>query len=147
MKILIHIFFLYNSLATNFTNSHETTISVIREISGFNFTNESFEISDDITAAIKQGKASEIVKFFDTKVAVKIINQEDVLSKSQAEANLKYFFEKHAVKNFTASHVSSVNNSVQYITGSLETSNGKFRVSVLIRRNLISQFRIETDND
>ena len=105
------------------------------------------EVSDDIVAAIKQGKASELVKYFDEKVSVKIINQEDVLSKSQAEANLQFFFEKHSVKNFTSSHVSSVNNSSQYITGSLETSNGKFRVSVLIRRNLISQFRIENDND
>ncbi|MBX3163729.1 MAG: DUF4783 domain-containing protein [Bacteroidetes bacterium] len=149
MKILIHIFFLFfvKSSVANYINYPQAEISVIREINGFNFTNESFEVSDDITAAIKQGKASELVKFFDTKVIIKIINQEDVLSKSQAEANLKYFFEKHTVKNFTASRVSSVNNSMQYLTGSLETSSGKFRVSVLIRRNLISQFRIETDND
>lgn len=124
MKLLINIFYLLFSLF--FTGA---------------------EVSDDIVAALKQGKASELVKYFDEKVSVKIINQEDVLSKSQAEANLQFFFEKHTVKNFTSSHVSSVNNSSQYITGSLETSNGKFRVSVLIRRNLISQFRIENDND
>lgn len=105
------------------------------------------EMSDDIIAALKQGKSTELVKFFDEKVSIKIINQEDVLSKSQAEANLKYFFEKHAVKTFTSTHVSSVNNTSQYITGSLETANGKFRVSILIRRNLISQFRIENDNE
>ena len=105
------------------------------------------EVSDDIIAALKQGKASEIVKYFDEKVSIKIVNQEDVLSRSQAEANLKYFFEKHTVKNFSASHKSSINNNSQYITGMLETSGGKFRVSILIRRNLISQFRIENDND
>ena len=106
-----------------------------------------FDVSDDVVAALKGGKASELVKFFDEKVSIKIITQEDVLSKSQAEANLKYFFEKHPVKSFTGSHTSAVNNSQQYITGTLETSNEKFRVSILIRRNLISQFRIETDND
>src|ERR1044071_7456567 len=84
------------------------------------------DVSEDITAALKQGKSSELVKYFDEKVSIRIINQEDVLSKSQAEANLKYFFEKHPVKNFNSSHVSSVNNSAQYITGNLETSNGKF---------------------
>jgi hypothetical protein len=105
------------------------------------------ETSDDVLAALKQGKASELVKYFDEKVSIKIINQEDVLSKSQAEANLKYFFEKHPVKGLSSTHVSSVNNSAQYITGTLETSNGKFRVSVLLRRNLVSQFRIETDNE
>jgi hypothetical protein len=105
------------------------------------------EVSDEIVTALKQGKSAELAKYFAEKVSVKITTQEDVLSKSQAEANIKYFFEKHAVKNFSSSHVSSMNNSSQYITGTLETSNGKFRVSILIRNNLISQFRIENDND
>jgi hypothetical protein len=105
------------------------------------------EVGDEIVVALKQGKSSELVKYFDQKVSIKLVNQEDVLSKSQAEANLKYFFEKHTVKSFVSAHVSSVNNNSQYITGTLETSNGKFRVSILIRHNLISQFRIENDND
>lgn len=105
------------------------------------------DVTDEIVSALKQGKASELVKYFDQKVTVKIINQEDVLSKPQAEANLKYFFEKHPVKNFTGSHASTVNNSQQYITGTLETTKEKFRVSILIRKGLISQFRIETEND
>lgn len=107
----------------------------------------SAEVSDDVVNALKQGKTSELVKHFGEKVSVKLINQEDVLSKSQAEANIKYFFDKHTVKAFTSSHVSSVNNSAQYITGTLETNNGKFRVSILIRNNLITQFRIENNND
>lgn len=105
------------------------------------------DITEEIVAAVKQGKSADIVKYFDEKISIKIINQEDVLSKSQAEANVKYFFEKHPVKNFTAVHVSSINNSSQYITGTLETSNEKFRVSILLRRNLIAQFRIENAND
>ncbi len=104
------------------------------------------DLSEEVINAIKQGKSSELVKHFDEKVSIKIISQEDVLSKSQAEANLKYFFEKHPVKSFTSTHTSAVNNQSQYITGTLETTNGKFRVSVLIRRNLVSQFRIENDN-
>ena len=105
------------------------------------------DVPDEIISALKQGKSSELVKYFGDKVSVKISNQEDVLSKSQAEANIKYFFDKHTVKAFSSSHVSSMNNSAQYITGTLETANGKFRVSVLIRNNLISQFRIEDDNE
>ena len=105
------------------------------------------ELTDEIVLALKQGKSAELVKYFEEKVSIKLLNQEDVLSKSQAEANLNYFFEKHPVKNFSGTHASTVNNSQQYITGTLETANGKFRVSILIRRNLISQFRIENDND
>jgi Domain of unknown function (DUF4783) len=113
----------------------------------FAFFFGALEVSDEIVANIKAGKASELVKSFDEKVSIKIIEQEDVLSRSQAEANLKYFFEKHPVKNFSSVHVSRNSTTLQYLTGSLETSNGKFRVSVLIKRNLVSQFRIENDNE
>lgn len=114
-------------------------------ISGWSFY--SLEVSDEIVNALKAGKASDLVKYFDEKVALKIINQEDVLSRAQAEANLKHFFSKNTVKTFTSSHVSSMNKQSQYITGTLETSAGKYRVSILIRHNLVSQFRIEYDNE
>jgi len=114
-------------------------------ISGWGFA--SLEVSDEIVTALKAGKASDLVKYFDEKVALKIINQEDVLSRAQAEANLKHFFSKNAVRAFTSSHVSSMNKQSQYITGTLETSGGKYRVSILIRHNLVSQFRIEYDNE
>ena len=106
-----------------------------------------FDVTDDVVAAIKGGKSSELVKFFDEKLTVKILNQEDLLSKAQAEANLKFFFEKHIIKNFAVSQSRTVNSTVQFVSGSLETANGKFRVSILLRRNLISQFRIENDNE
>lgn len=105
------------------------------------------EPADDIVNAIKAGKVTELVKYFDAKVSVKIINQEDLLSRAQAEANLKYFFDKHPVKSFSSTHKSSVNNSSQYITGRLETTNGNFRVSILIRSGMISQMRIESENE
>lgn len=114
-------------------------------VSGLSFL--SADLSDDLVSALRSGKASELVKYFDEKVALKLLNQEDVLSKAQAEANLKHFFSKHQVKAFTSSHVSSMNKQSQYITGTLETSAGKFRVSILIRHNLVSQFRIEQENE
>lgn len=105
------------------------------------------DVSEEIIVALKHGKSSELVKYFDDKVSLKIINQEDVLSRSQAESNMKVFFEKHAVKALSSIHVSEVNNAQQYLTANLETNNGKFRVSILIRKNLISQLRIENDNE
>lgn len=119
-------------------------ISIVFFISSF-FS--AFDVTDDVVAAIKGGKSSELVKFFDEKLTVKILNQEDLLSKSQAEANIKFFFEKHIIKNFTVSQSRTVNTNVQFVSGSMETANGKFRVSILMRRNLISQFRIENDNE
>lgn len=114
-------------------------------VSGLSFWSD--DLSDDLVAALRSGKASELVKYFDEKVALKLLNQEDVLSKAQAEANLKHFFSKYQVKAFSSSHVSSMNKQSQYITGTLETNAGKFRVSILIRHNLVSQFRIEKENE
>ena len=56
------------------------------------------------------------------------------------------FFAKHKVKSYKTAHTSVVNGDQQFITGSLDTSHGKFRISILVRGNLISQFRIENDN-
>ena len=113
----------------------------------FSFLFSGGDVTEEIITSIKQSKTTDLVKYFDEKVSIKIITQEDVLSKQQADANIKYFFEKHNVKAFTNTKTSTVNNTTQYITGNLETSNGKFKVSILVRRSLIAQFRIETDND
>jgi hypothetical protein len=104
------------------------------------------DINDDINNGLKQGNASEIVKNFADRVSIKVLNQEDLLSKSQAQALIEDFFSKHKVKSYQTSHTSIVNSDQQFITGSLDTMNGKFRISILVRGNVISQFRIETDN-
>jgi len=111
---------------------------------GFSFALQ--DINDDINNALKQGNASEIVKNFADRVSIKVLNQEDLLSKSQAQALIEDFFSKHKVKSYQTSHTSIVNGDQQFITGSLDTMNGKFRISILVRGNVISQFRIETDN-
>lgn len=105
------------------------------------------DINDDVNNALKQGNASEIVKMFSEKVSIKVLDQEDLLSKSQAQALIEDFFNKHKVKNYQTSHTSIINGDQQFITGSLETSNGRYRISILVRGSVISQFRIENDNE
>jgi hypothetical protein len=104
------------------------------------------DINDDITNSLKQGNASELVKSFSEKIAIKVLNQEDLLSKSQAQALIEDFFNKHKVKNYQTAHTSIVNSNQQFITGFLETVNGRYRISILVRGSVISQFRIENDN-
>lgn len=119
---------------------------VITLISLFSFSFTQREITDDVANSLKQGNASELVKHFAEKVSIKVLNQEDLLSKSQAQALLADFFTKHKVKAYQTSHTSIVNGDQQFITGSLDTNNGKFRISILVRGSVISQFRIENDN-
>jgi hypothetical protein len=116
-------------------------------ITFFSFLFTVNDTAEDAINALKQAKVSDLIKLFDEKVSIKLLNQEDVLSKAQAEANIKAFFDKHPIKNFSSSHISSNNPNMQFVTGNLETANGKFRVSMLIRRNLITQFRIEYLNE
>lgn len=105
------------------------------------------DINEDVTVALKQGSSTNLVKLFSDKIAIKVLNQEDLLSKSQAQALIEDFFSKHKVKSYQTSHTSIVNGDQQFITGSLITNTGNFRISILVRGNVISQFRIENDND
>lgn len=102
-------------------------------------------MNEDISLALKQGNASELVKFFSNKVSIKVLGPEDLLSKAQAQAIIEDFFLVNKVKNYQTTHTSIVNGNQQFITGIIDTSSGKYRISLLIRENLISQFRIENE--
>ncbi|HRF99627.1 MAG TPA: DUF4783 domain-containing protein [Bacteroidia bacterium] len=115
-------------------------------ISIFSFAFTLQDITDEVANALKQGNTSELVKSFSEKISIKVLNQEDLLSKAQAQAVIEDFFSKHKVKGYQTSHTSIVNGNQQFITGTLDTNNGKFRISILVRGNVISQFRIEHDN-
>ena len=115
-------------------------------ISIFSFAFSLQDITDEVANALKQGNTSELVKSFSEKISIKVLNQEDLLSKAQAQAVIEDFLSKHKVKGYQTSHTSIVNGNQQFITGTLDTNNGKFRISILVRGNVISQFRIEHDN-
>ena len=106
---------------------------------------------EDVATAIRSGNPKNISKYFIEHIDLKVIEQEDVYSKQQAEMILKDFFAKHPVKSFTIAHKSAPKGGSQYIIGTLETSNGKFRTYFLIKttgaETLIQQFRIETENE
>lgn len=120
----------------------------IISISSFAFT---IDVIDDIAAAIRSGNPKNISKFFIDNIDLKVIEQEDVYSKQQAEMILKDFFTKHPVKAYTVAHKSQPKAGSQYVIGTLETANGKFRTYFLIKtagaQTLIQQFRIETENE
>lgn len=109
------------------------------------------DVSDDIAVAIRSGNAKEISKHFSDNIDLKILDKEDIYSKAQSELIIKDFFIKHPVKTFTIVHKSASKNDAQYAIGLLETSNGKFRIYFLLKKNadklLIQQFRIESENE
>ncbi len=111
----------------------------------------SVDLIDGISTAIRSGNPQNISKYFIENIDLKVIAQEDVYSKQQAEMILKDFFSKHPVKSFTVAHKSEPKGGSQYVIGTLETGTGKFRIYFLIKttgsNTLIQQFRIETENE
>lgn len=109
------------------------------------------DVIDGIASAIRSGNAGNVSKYFIENVDLKVISQEDVYSKPQAEMILKNFFAKHPVKSYTIVHKSEPKNGSQYVIGTLDTANGKFRVNFVVKttgsESLIQQFRIETGNE
>lgn len=109
------------------------------------------DVVDDIAGAIRTGNPKSISSYFIENVDLKVIDQEDVYSKQQAEMILKNFFSKHPVKTFLIAHKSVEKNGSQYIIGTLETANGKFRTYFLVKtavgKTLIQQFKIENENE
>ncbi len=116
-------------------------------ISMFSLSFSVNDVTDDIAAYLKAGNSQSLATKFADKISIKILDVEDLLSKAQAQALIEVFFSKHKVKNYTTLHSSFINTGHQFITGNLETNDGKYRVSILVRGNIISQFRIENDND
>lgn len=106
---------------------------------------------EDVANAIKTGNAGQISKHFSDNIDLKILDKEEVYSKSQAELIIKDFLAKHVVKSFTITHKSSAKNDSEYAIGSLETSSGKYRVYYLMKKTanklLVNQFKIEIENE
>lgn len=107
------------------------------------------DVIDDIASAIRSGNPKSISKYFIERIDMKMIDKEDVFSKQQAEMILKDFFDKHVIKSYTVAHKSEAKNGSQYVIGTLDTSNGKFRTYFLIKttgdKTLVQQFRIENE--
>ncbi len=109
------------------------------------------DVADDIAGAIRSGNPKNISSYFIDNIDLKVIDQEDVYSKQQAEMILKDFFSKHPVKAYSVAHKSVEKSGSQYVIGTLETTNGKFRTYFLIKtaagKTLIQQFKIENENE
>ena len=111
------------------------------------------DIIDDLSAQFRTGSAREIAKHFAGSVELIVIDQEDVYSKAQSEQILKDFFVKNTPNKSTIIHRISSNPNYRYGILSLNTKNGKFRVTFTLKlikatnNFLISELRIEQDRE
>lgn len=110
------------------------------------------DISNEVAAAIRSGKAAEVIKHCSNTVDLKILNKENVYSKSQAELILKDFFQKNPLKSFSIIHQGESKSGDRFSIGSYETISGKkFRSYFLFKKEgdrlTIQQMRFETQDE
>jgi hypothetical protein len=107
------------------------------------------DIPDGIIQAIKEGNAANLAKYFNVNVELTVNKGEEIYSKDQAELILKDFFSKHVPNSFNILHKGGKEGS-RYAIGNLSTTNGIFRVTILIKlkdsQPYVHQLRIEEEN-
>lgn len=108
------------------------------------------EILEGISLAFRAGNAVELAKYFNASIELVILEEEDVYSKSQAEQIIRKFFTEHKPSVFKIIFKGGKETS-SYAIGTLTTSNGIFRVYLLIKKKddqpLIHQLRIEEEDE
>ena len=102
----------------------------------------------EITKAIKAGDASTLAQYFDKDVELTILDEVNILSKSEAKAAVNTFFTDHQPKSYTQVHEGkSKGAGGQYTIGNLSTDAGKFRVYLYMRvengKYFIQELRFE----
>ena len=107
------------------------------------------DIPGGIIQAIRSGNAANLAKYFNVNVELTLSQGEEIYSKDQAELILKDFFSKHVPNSFDILHKGGKEGS-RYAIGNLSTTNGNFRVTILIKlkdsQPYIHQLRIEEEN-
>jgi len=107
------------------------------------------DIPQGMIDALKTGNSIQLSRYFSTSIELAIPGKEDIYSNKQAELILKDFFAKHVPSNFAILHKGGKEGS-QYAIGNMVTSEGNFRVTLLIKlkdnKPYIHQLRFEQEN-
>ncbi len=101
------------------------------------------DIGEELVNALKQGHYEIIFKYLDEKTIVRILDKENLLSKEQCSANLSLFFEKNPIKGFNLIQNTPLSTSAQFLYGIIDTGSNKYKLSILIKKSVIVQIRID----
>lgn len=91
------------------------------------------DIIDDVLAALRSGNATQLAKYFDSRIDISLPDKSDNYSRNQAEMILKDFFSGNEVKGFVVKHKGE-NNGSKFCIGLLQTRNGNFRTKIYLKQ-------------
>jgi Domain of unknown function (DUF4783) len=107
---------------------------------------QSMEVPSAVISALNNSNPTQLSSYFNSNVEIVVGSQNDIFSSQQANAILTDFFRKNHVMSFQLLH-KGTKEAACFAIGMLKTSNGGYRVYILMRKNLIQQLRIELSND
>ena len=87
---------------------------------------------EDIVVALKSGNATNLSRYFDTRIDLTLPNKSDNYSRTQAEMILRDFFSNNGVRNFEIKYKGE-NNGSRYCVGTLKTKGGDYRTRLFIK--------------
>ena len=104
----------------------------------------------DISKAISNGDADALAKYFDNRVEISIMGDEDMYNKSQALQVVKTFFQNNKPKSYDQRHQGvSKGKDSHYAIGDLVTNKDSFRVYIYMKvengKYIIQELRIDKE--
>jgi hypothetical protein len=103
-----------------------------------------------INSCLQNGDTKMLVFHFIDNIDLTLLTEDDIFSKSQAEAMIGDFFKKNKPNKLVVEHEGNSKSNDYYAIGTLSTSSGNYRVTFfLIKVNSsykIKQLRIEKSN-
>ena len=145
-NILAH--FLNRTNKNTMMNWNKKLLILLIALMFFPFPGHAEEIPQNIVTGFSTGNESLISGYFKNTIELSINATENVYSSTQAEIILKDFFKKNPPTSFKVIHKGGQGES-RYAIGSLTTSEGDFRITLLIKstnnKPYIHQLRIEKD--
>jgi hypothetical protein len=87
---------------------------------------------ENIVVALKSGNASDLSRFFDSRIDLTLPDKSDNYSRVQAEMVLRDFFISNAVRNFQIRYKGE-NNGSRYCIGVLQTRSGDYRTRLFMK--------------
>ena len=88
---------------------------------------------DDVVVALKSGNASQLSKYFDTRVDITLPDKTDNYSRNQAEMVMRDFFGSSGVRDFDLKYRSEKAGS-NYCIGTLQTKSGNYRTTLFMKQ-------------
>jgi hypothetical protein len=112
------------------------------------FSQKNDDLPQNLIQAFKQGNNTSLSDYFGERVQLSIQDKEAFYSKQQAKQIIAKFFKDFPPTDFKKRHIGGKVDA-RYVTGDLQTKNGNFRVSFLLKNQdnklIIHQLNIEKD--